>query len=97
MNLADRPGRVRCMVEHTVGVHEVKRTVSERQIFCFALSKTSFQMRQLKTLARYAHGGVRQVERRVMGASASEAFGITAATTTDFEYSQTACFFKSYR
>ena len=96
MNLAYRPRRIRCVVEYAVRIYQVKRTVGERQVFSVALGKTSFQTRQLKTLVCCAHGSVRQVDRRVMGASPSEAFRLTAATTTDLEYSQATCVFKSY-
>jgi hypothetical protein len=53
--------------------------------FSVALYETSIQMCQLKTSARYAHRRIGKVDRRVMGACASEPFGIAAASTTDFE------------
>ena len=97
MNLADGPGRIRCVVEDPVGIHEVKRTVTERQVLSVALDETSFQICQLKTPARYAHRRVRQVDRGVMGTGASEAFGLAAASASDFEHLQTTGFFKAYR
>src|SRR5207302_7847833 len=97
MNLADRQGCIWCVVEHSVGIHKVKRTVRERQAFSVALHETSIQMCQLKTPARYAKRRVRQVDGRVTGACASEAFGLAAASATDFEHSQAASFFKAYR
>jgi len=97
MNLADRLGRIRCVVEDPVGIHEVKRTVSKRQGLSIALDETSFQICQLKTPAGYAHCRVRQVDRRVTGTGASETFGLAAASATDFEHSQATGFFKAYR
>jgi hypothetical protein len=95
VNLADGPGRIRCVVEHPMGIHEVKRTVSERQVLGVPLNETSIQVCQLKTPARYAHRRVRQVDRGVIGPGASEAFGLAAASTTDFEPPQSRWFFQS--
>jgi hypothetical protein len=97
VNLSDGPGRIRCVVKYPVGIHEVKRTVSERQVLSVALDETSFQFCQLKTPLRYAHRRVRQVNRGVVGTGAREAFGLAATSATDFEHPQAAGFFKAYR
>jgi len=96
MDLPNRQGCIRRVVEDTVGVNEVKRTLRERQAFSVALNETSIQMCQLKTAARYSHRRIRQVHRRVMGSCASKAFGLAAASATDFEHSQATSFFEAH-
>jgi hypothetical protein len=84
-------------VEDPVGIHEVKRTISEGQILSVALDETSFHICQLKTPARYAHRRIGQVDRSVMGTGARESLGLTAASAPDFEHSQASGFFETHR
>ncbi len=97
MNLADGPRRIRCVVEDPVGIHEVKRTISEGQILGVALNEMSFETCQLKAPARYADRRIGQVDRRVMGTGAHKSFGLTAASAADFEHSQAPGLFETYR
>jgi len=76
-------------MENPVRIHEVKRTIREGQALSVSLDELSIQISQLKTPARYAYCRFRQVDRRVMCASANKAFGLAAAPAPDFEDSQT--------
>jgi hypothetical protein len=69
-----------------MGINEVKRAVREGQVLSIALDEPSFQICQLKTSPRYAQRRVRQIDRRVMGTGANKAFGLAAASATDFEH-----------
>jgi acyl-coenzyme A thioesterase PaaI-like protein len=51
----------------------------------------------LKTPPRYAQRRVRQVDGGVMSTGANEAFGLAAASATDFEHPQAAGSFKADR
>ena len=97
VNLSYGAGRIRCVVKYAMGIHEVKGTVSERQVLSVALDETPFQSCQLKTSPRYAHRRVGQVNRGVVGTGAREEFGLAAASATDFEHVQATGFFKANR
>src|SRR5262249_13232946 len=51
INLANGAGGVGCVVEHAVGIHKVKGTAREWQVFGISLDKTAFETEQLKTPA----------------------------------------------
>jgi hypothetical protein len=78
-------------------INKVKRAVGEGHVLSIALDEPTFQIGQLKAPPRDAHGRVRQVECGVMSTGASEAFGLAAASATDFEHPQAAGFFKADR
>ena len=78
-------------------INEVKRAVREGHVLSIALDEPSFQICQLKTPPRYAHRRVRQVDCGVMSTGANEAFGLAAASATDFEDPPPAGFFKADR
>ena len=66
MNLADGSGRIRRVMKYSMGINEVKRIVSERQVLSIALDEVSLEICQPKALVRYGQRRVRQVYRRVM-------------------------------
>jgi len=84
------------VVKHAVGINEIKRAVSEGQVFGVSLGKASFQSSQLKAPLRDTHRRISEINRGIVSSGARETFGFAATSAADFEHPQASGAFKPH-